>query len=242
MSGLTRNKQGRPKGTKDRRKRKPRSDTKAAMAKRSAAAKKAAATRRRQRAEKEAAIKKGAPDLDPQKKRPDVERPDVEVTPYPRAGESADFVAFLDQVRSQSEHDKARRESERTQAANPIEPAEPLSVKDVAEWVAWPFLVWSQSQKMQSLMLSDAEAASLAEPLTSILNRHGAGDLIPPDYLDGLKLAARATPVMTQRFSLIKAERQKRGGQGGPQPPGPAAEHGGSSPVQGAPMSKPKEV
>ena len=230
MAGLTQNKTGRPKGKKDSKPRKSRSDTKAAAKRRSEAAKKAAATRRQQRAEKE------------QKLKPDVERPNVEVTPYPRTGDSLEFKAFLEETRLEAEQEKAQRESERAQAAKPVEPGELLKAQDVAEWVAWPFLAWAQSQNMKSLLLTDAEALSLAEPLTSILNRHGVGDLIPPDMLDGLQFAARATPVMTSRFGQIKAERQKRGGQGGPQTPGWTAGQGGPPPVQGAPSSKPKEV
>jgi len=230
MPGLTQNKTGRPKGKKDSKQRKPRSDTKAAAKKRSEAAKKAAKTRRRQRAEKE------------QKLKPEIEIPKVEVTPYPRAGDSPEFKDFIEETRLKAEQEKAQRESERIKESKPIEPAELLKAQDVAEWVAWPFLMWAQANNMKSLLLTDAEAINLAEPLTSILNRHGVGDLIPPDLLDGLQFAARSTPVMTFRFGQIKAERQKRGEQGGSREPGWTGEQGGSPPVQGAPVSKPKEV
>jgi len=228
---LTNNPTGRPKGSKDKKKRKIQ-DTAAAAKKRSEAAKKAAATRRQQRAEKAEALKA---------EHPAAERPDVQVTPYPRAGDSPEFEQYVEDQKAHFARAEAAERAEQIKTPQPIPPGELLQVKDVAEWVAWPFLLWSQTTNMKSLLLTDAEAIDLAEPLTSIMNRHGIGDLVPPDVLDGLKFGARATPVMTERFCQVKRERQKRAGHGGPVDQGGGGQ-GGPSPVQGAPHTAPKEV
>ena len=123
----------------------------------------------------------------------------------------------------------------------PVVPAELLTVADVAEWVAWPFLLWSQSNDLPSLQLSGKEATSVAEPLTTILNRHGATKYLPPDAIDGLKVAARVTPILSDRFAAIKSEREKRAAPGksyAAQTPGWAD----TAPVQGAQATKPREV
>ena len=230
MSTLTHNRTGRPLGSRDKKKRRIK-DTKAAFKKRSEAAKKAAATRARKRAEKSAALKKSAPD------RPDIERPDVEAVPYPRAGDNQEFREFLEELKAQDEP----KVTPKTAAAAP---GEMLQVTDVAEWVAWPFMVWATKNNLKDLMLTDAESMELAEPLTSILNRHGVAELVPPDVMDGLKLAARATPVMAQRFDRVKCERQRRAaaGDGAPGQPNSGGPQGGGPAVQGAPVQAPKEV
>jgi len=227
-STLTKNQGGRPKGSKDKKPRKRKlPGTKAS---RSAAAKKAAETRRRKREEKAAAMK------------PAIERPDVKVTPYPRAGDDPAFQAVLDRAAASAEQAKAERTQQQEQSAGPEEPEQLLSESDVREWVAWPFMLWAQANGMESLLLSAREAESLAEPLTSILNRHGVGSVLPPDAVDALRLGARITPVMAERFSQIKHERQKRAGHGGPRNPERGTEHGGAArPVQGAAISEPKE-
>ncbi|KPK75266.1 MAG: hypothetical protein AMJ79_11810 [Phycisphaerae bacterium SM23_30] len=152
---------------------------------RSAAAKKAAETKRRM-AEQQQAPK---------------------VTAYPRAGDNPDFEGLLDRM---DLDEKKSATISRTQAG----PGDNLlDEKDVAEWIAWPFLTWAQYNKLADLKLTNEEALSVAQPLTNILNRHGVGELIPPDLLDGLKIVGRVTPIMQQRFDLIKAERAKRAGQ-----------------------------
>lgn len=211
---------------------------------RSDAAKKAAETRRRKKAAKEAAMK--------QQQRPDFEKPEVEVTPYPRAGDNEQFFKTLDKAAGQAEAAKATREQATSSEAGQPEADEPQLLRDtdVAEWVAWPFMLWAQSQQMPSLLLSDREAASIAEPLTSIMNRHGVGDVLPPDAVDALRVGARITPVMTERFRQVKLEREKRkraGGKGVSPETGSADKGQGGSgrPVQGVQRGQayePKEV
>jgi hypothetical protein len=230
MARLTDNRTGRPKGRKDKKLRKRKEDTAAAQKKRSDAAKQAARTRARQRAEKAATMKAD---------RPDVEKSTVKVTPYPRAGDNPEFEAFLNTTKAQADQQSDRRDPG-SQA--PKTPGELLQVKDVAEWCAWPFMLWAQSNNLSTLKLTDAEALDLAEPLTSILNRHGVADVVPPDVLDILKFTARATPVMADRFSQIKRERRKRTGDGAPVDVNVGAGHGGPAPVQGAQQRQPKEV
>ena len=237
MSTLTHNRTGRPKGSRDKTKRKRKATTKEAFRKRSEAAKRAAATRARNRAEKAAALKKSAPDLAREKSRPDVEPAEISPTPYPRAGDNPEFRAFLEELKDQD----VKKDTPQPAAAAP---GELLQVKDVAEWVAWPFMAWATKNNLNSLMLTDAEATELAEPLTNILNRHGVAELVPPDVMDGLKLAARATPVMLQCFDRVKRERQRRAaaGDGAPDQPNVTGPHGGGPGVQGAPIRAPKEV
>ena len=219
---LTHERTCRPAGSKDKKKRQvPKG--KVAAQKRSEAAKKAAETRRQRRAEQTA-------------KRPDVEYNTVETTPYPRAGDNPEFRAFLEEARS-----AAQEKGDQGQKPKPSD-VPLLVIDDVVEWVAWPFMLWAQTNNLKSLMLTGAEARSLAEPLTTILNRHGVGDIVPPDVLDGLRLAARLTPVMSERFCQVKAERQKRAGQGGSRNLNVGGAQGGAPPVQGAPTPAPKEV
>lgn len=102
-------------------------------------------------------------------------------------------------------------------AAYGPEPELVLQVKDVAESVGWPFVLWAEANKLPDLKLTQSEAISVAEPLTRILNRHHIAQVVNPDWLDGLLAAQRLSPVMVSRFNLIKAERAKRkAGQGGP--------------------------
>lgn len=172
-----------------------------------------------------------------QSERPAVEKPDIEPIPYPRAGDNPEFQAFIAQAQAQADRSSDRRDRGPTPTPDQL-----LRVEDVAEWCAWPFMLWAHNQDLATLKLTDAEAHDLAEPLTSILNRHGVADLVPPDLLDGLKFAARATPVMTDRFGQIKQERQKRGGDGAPQGRNAGGVKGVTPPVQGAPPTAPKEV
>jgi hypothetical protein len=223
---------GRPKGRKDSKKRKVQQTMSAAKA-RSESAKRAAETRRKRRDEKAASL------------RSDVETSDVKVTPYPRAGDSPEFVKFVAEQRQLKERAEQAEIAEEIKAERPPVSVELLQVKDVAEWVAWPFMLWAQINDMPSLMLSSTEALELSEPVTAICNRHGVGDLIPPDVLDGLKFAARATPIVLNRFDAIKNERRRRAaakGDGAPYNPNVHRPHGGGPNVQGAPISAPKEV
>ena len=197
-------------------------------------AQKAAATRKRnkEQAQKYAEAAKV--------EKPAVEKTDVKITPYPRTGDNRNFEDILDHVGS-ADGRPLKTEPAKPAAPTPAIPAELLTVEDVAEWVAWPFLLWAQSNDLDSLQLSAKEAASVAEPLTTILNRHGATKYLPPDAIDGLKVAARVTPILSDRFAAIKSERGKRGPPGKPGDalrPGPAA----TVPVQGAQATKPREV
>jgi len=194
-------------------------------------AKKAAATRKRNKLE--AAAKAKA-------EKPAVEKPDVKITAYPRTGDNKDFEDVLDNVGS-ADGRPVKTEPAKPAAPTPAIPAALLTVADVAEWVAWPFLLWSQSNNLESLQLSPKEAASVAEPLTTILNRHGAAKHLPPDAIDGLKVAARVTPILSDRFAAIKSEREKRAAAGKPGKPNVTATQYAEIP-QGGQATKPKEV
>lgn len=158
---------------------------------------------------KKKAVKKTA------KKRPAVETPDVKVIPYPRAGENPAFENLLDKMKDQVHEPEPR-------AVAAKEEPRILTAPDVAELVKWPFEIWAQSQKLEKLRISDEEAKSVADPLTRILERHNVGRFIPPDALDGIQVAARVTPIMTERFKALKEERAKRGTEGSPSQTGKA--------------------
>lgn len=163
----------------------------------------------------------------PATEKPLVEYSPVEPKPWPRAGDNKEFQAILDEAVPPIEPklDESKEPDERR-----------LEIEDVAEWVTWPFSLWSQSQKLQPIIQSD-EALEIAKPLTRILNRHGVSDRIPPDLLDGMQVIGRTIPVVKRGNVMIELERQRRAKAG----PGTEAVKGNRSP-QGAPPTEPKEV
>lgn len=204
-------------------------------------AQKAADTMRKKRLD--AAAKKktdnlSSPTLSDHSSKPDIERPDVKVTPYPRTGNNKGFEAVLDEVGVER---GPSPESKPATAPGPATGDEILSVADVAEWVAWPFMLWAQSNDLPGLAISSEDAISVAGPLTSILNRHGASRVLPPDVIDGLKAGARLTPIMGDRVAAIKTERARRAAGGGDShDPTPFVKAQRST--QGGQATKPKEV
>ena len=199
-------------------------------------AQKAAATRKRNKLQAEEYARQAQP---AKAEKPDIEKSNVEVTPYPRAVDNKKFEGALDNIGSAAAR-PVETEPAKPAAPTPAIAVELLTAADVAEWVAWPFLLWSQNNDMPSLQLSAKEATSVAEPLTTILNRHGAAKHLPPDAIDALKIGARVTPIMSDRFAAIKSEREKRAaaGEGDKHSPAPFA----TATVQGAQATKPKEV
>ncbi|KKN30919.1 hypothetical protein LCGC14_0829100 [marine sediment metagenome] len=175
-----------------------------------------------------------------------VEKSPVTVTPYPRAGDNPEFEGVLDRVALEKESSPASKPA--TMPATQSQPDKPavggeiLSIADVAEWVAWPFMLWAQMNDLASLALSTKEAKSVAEPLTSILNRHGASRVLPPDVVDGLKASARLTPILGDRFEAIKKEKDRRANAGEPTPTNVASGPVGKKVDQGAAATKPREV
>jgi len=202
-------------------------------------AQKAADTMRKRRLKAEQ-LKKAA---ELQAEKSPIEKSDVKVTPYPRTGDNADFEGILDRVGLEAQKQEQR---EPGKEPAPAKGTEILTVADVAEWVGWPFLLWAQANELDSLTLSTKEALSVAEPVTAILNRHGTGRIIPPDYVDGLRAGARLTPILGDRFHRIKKERQRRAAAGGGDSLEPAPfvkERTGPVKVQqGATATKPKVI
>jgi len=182
--------------------------------------------KKRGRPKKKKAIKKPAVEK-PAIEKPAIEKSDVETTPWPRAVDNKKFEEILGKEPDQTE----------PRPDEPKQPEEPgLKINDVAEWVKWPFQIWSTSQDLPPI-IKPAESLEIAEPLTRILNRHGVGEKIPPDVIDGMQVAARTIPVIKHGNDIVKLERQRRAkaGQGKEARPGRQA-------PQGAPASKPKEV
>jgi len=163
------------------------------------------------------------------KPKPAVEKSTVESVPWPRAGDNKEFQAILDEavppVEPKERADESREPEERR-----------LEVEDVAEWVTWPFTLWSQSQKIPPIITPE-ESIEIAKPLTRILNRHGLSDRIPPDLLDGMQVMGRTIPVIKRGNVMIQQERHRRAEAGQGKDAGP-----GRQAPQGAPPTKPKEV
>jgi len=163
--------------------------------------------------------------------RPAIEKSDVTTTPWPRAGENKEFEEILSEsvpVQTPAQAAKIIKDRADEQAG--------LKVEDVAEWVKWPFQLWSTSQSLPPIIQPN-EAREIAEPLTRIVNRHGVGEKIPPDVIDGMQVVARTLPVVKRGNDLVKSERTKRAKAG----QGTEARHGGQAP-QGAPQTKPQSV
>ena len=182
--------------------------------------------KKRGRPKKKKAIKKPAVEK-PAIEKPAIEKSDVETTPWPRAGDNKEFEEILG----------AKPPAIKPQAGEPKEPEKPgLKIEDVAEWVSWPFQLWSTSQHLPAI-IKPGEAIEIAEPLTRILNRHGVQEKIPPDVLDGFQVAGRTLPVIQRGNELVKLERQRRAKAGQGKDAGP-----GRQAPQGAPASKPREL
>lgn len=165
--------------------------------------------------------------------KPAIETPAVDTTPHPRAGDNKEFRDILDPER------RGPLESEpgKPGAGESQEPEKPtLRIEDVAEWVKWPFELWSTSQSLPPI-IEPAEALEIAEPLTRILNRHGVGEQIPPDVLDVMQIIGRTLPIVKRGNDMVKAERMRRAKVG------QSTEAGKGRPApQGAPSSKPVEL
>lgn len=175
--------------------------------------------------------------------KPDIEKSDVKITPYPRTGDNKEFENILDGVGVEKEPASKQPAAKPKPPDGPALTPEILNVEDVAEWVAWPFMLWAQVNDLATLALSPKEARSLAEPLTSILNRHGATRVLPPDVIDGLKVSARLTPIMADRFAGIKNEHAIRAAAGKSSPSRPAPIRPAVTAVaQGGQATKPREV
>lgn len=174
--------------------------------------------------------------------KPDIEKSDVKITPYPSTGDNKEFEKILDGVGVEKEPASKPPAAKPKPPDGPAAGDEMLTVEDVAEWVAWPFMFWALMNKLPDLGLSSKDARSVAEPLTSILNRHGVTKVISPDIVDGMKATARLTPIMGDRVYAIKKERARRAAAGGRSPSSPAPRQPTIEYPQGGQATKPKEV
>ena len=222
------------KKTKKKTRKQRSAENKAAWAeKRKAEAEARAEAKLKKKAIKKPAAKKPAAEK-PAAEKPAVEKPAVEYSPvepkpWPRAGDNKEFQAILDEAAPPLEPKDSADESKEPEERR-------LEIADVAEWVTWPFTLWAQSQKLQPIIQPE-EALEIAQPLTRILNRHGASDKIQPDLLDGMQVIGRTIPVVKRGNAMIQLERQKRAAAG----PGKETAKGITAP-QGAPPHKPKSV
>jgi len=166
----------------------------------------------------------------PAAEKPAIEKSDVETKPWPRAGDNKEFEEILTDFHESHSHPP------KAETAESKEPEIALKTTDVAEWVKWPFQLWSTSQSLPPIILPN-EALEVAEPLTRILNRHGVSERIPPDVLDGMQVVGRLVPVIKRGNDIVKSERKRRAkaGQGDKTMPG-------TKTPQGAPQGKPKEI
>lgn len=158
-------------------------------------------------------------------KKPAVEKSEVETKPWPRAGDNKEFEDLLGQAQPVQPQASAAESKEPEIAV--------LKTSDVAEWVKWPFQLWSTSQNLPEI-IKPAEATEIAEPLTRVLNRHGISQRIPPDVIDGMQIFGRTVPVVKRGNDMVRAERQRRSKAG----PGKTV----SQAPQGAKATKPIEI
>jgi len=174
----------------------------------------------KKKAKKQAAKKQAA-------KKPAIEKPDVESTPWPRAGDNKEFEEILGK-------DEPAKPKART--ADSKEPESALiTTKDVAEWIKWPFQVWSTSQGLP-VIIKPEEALEIAEPLTRILNRYGLAEIIPPDVFDGMQVVGRTVPVIKRGNDFVRTERTRRATADNP-----GRKVTMNPTPQGAPQTKPVE-
>lgn len=180
----------------------------------------------------------------PPKQNPAIHVPMLEITTYPRAGENKEFEGLLDETQAKIKQAEQKAAADKiVESKLAVDAQKILQPNDIAEFVSWPFLFWATSQDLPQLKITNKEAQSVAEPLANILNRHGVGDIIPPDALDGLTILARVAPLLSERFSIVSQERKKRAANG--QAAKPAAQGQGRSNaanIQGAPLGQFKDL
>lgn len=179
---------------------------------------------------KKPAAKKPAAEK-PAAEKPAVEKSDVKLTPWPQAGTNPEFEDIIGKA--------TPAEQPADEPKEPTEEPAVLKIKDVAEWVKWPFQFWATSQGLPPIIKPE-EAIEIAEPVTRILNRHGVCEYIPPDVIDGMQVVGRTAPVVKRGSNMVKVARKRRAaGQGKDTEIGVQ----GRRPVpQGAPLSKPQSV
>ena len=165
------------------------------------------------------------------------------ITPHPTAGPK--ITEFEEKLDEQLAGDKPKRGPGRPRKdqPGPIEP-EGVGVDIVSGVVKLPFELWAIKEKVEELVLTDAEANQIAEPFKKLLDYYLPQ--IPEIAYAWIALTVNGFWIMRTRLLLIAAIKEsneqissgaqtadgKDVGQGGPRPPASPAGQGGKFPQQ----------
>ncbi len=152
----------------------------------------------------------------------------VKVTPYPHAGKKIDdFEDKLDEQlgeKTQAKRGRLRKEP------MPAQPAFGMDEKIISDGFKLPFQLWSTSQKLPGLALTDTEALAISKPVKQLLDHYIPN--FPEIGIAWLSLSISCYSIMSCRLAMIaeikkeknfhhppqKAEENKGPGHGGPLP------------------------
>lgn len=157
-------------------------------------------------------VKKKVKKAQPKKPaKPTPEKP--KVTPYPSAGAKVqEFEDILDQHLSGEYVNvlkQPKRRPGRPPKEKPQEPEQPeLTIDVVAGVIKIPFELWSISQSVKSLALTDEEAKHIAEPAKQLLEYYLPR--IPVIAYAWVSLSVSTFWVMQTRLRTIKELREHR--------------------------------
>ena len=160
----------------------------------------------------------------------------IKVTPYPEAGKKiTDFEEKLDEQLAGGELKKGPGRPRKTPEP---EPEFAMTENLIAEGIKTPFELWSISQKLDELKLTDKEAAAMALPVKQLLDYYLPN--VPLIALAWASLALTTKSVMSPRLILIAEIKKQKAhppsskpevtdnqkGQGGPTPVTPPKQGG----------------
>lgn len=145
------------------------------------------------------------------------------ITPYPQAGPKVqDFEDLLDkQLAGDTGPPKPKRGPGRPPKDKTIEPEQPeLTIDVVAGVVKIPFELWSISQSVKSLALTDDEAKQIAEPARQLLEYYLPQ--IPVIAYAWISMSVSTFWVMQSRLRTIQEIKKHRERLAQPRPAEPA--------------------
>jgi len=145
------------------------------------------------------------------------------ITPYPQAGPKVqDFEDLLDkQLAGDNGPPKSKRGPGRPPKDKTIEPEKPeLTIEVVAGVVKIPFELWSISQNVKPLELTDDEAKRIAEPAMQLLEYYLPQ--IPVIAYAWVSISVSTFWVIQSRLRYIQELKKQRARLAQPTPAAPA--------------------